>query len=233
MFKKLYIIISLLIVNNSIALGNDALHILQKVDEYRSPFAESQIDITVSSYKKDKLYKAINYIVYSKSGESLVNIKTGASKGNRVLLSKKGMYLAVKKSSRQIRITPMQRLMGQASFGDLASLQLATDYVPTIINRGKNTIKLQLIAKTKNATYQKLHLWVNNKYAPIKADAFFASGKLFKHIKYNVKNKAVESIEYVNPQVKNKKTIMLFNKVKSKKLHKRYFTPSGMRGKIG
>ena len=91
------------------------------VDDARTPYDHTKLGITVMSYKDDKADKTTHYTVYTKDSDNLVMIDSGPSKGNRVLLIEKGMYLATKGSSRPVRITPMQRLMGQASFGDLAT----------------------------------------------------------------------------------------------------------------
>jgi hypothetical protein len=62
------------------------------------------------------------------------------------------MYVAPKRSSRAVRITPIQRLLGQASYGDLAGLKFSKNYTPSIIEEKDDVTVLELIAKKSSAT---------------------------------------------------------------------------------
>ena len=216
----------------NLAFGESVQSILQKVDNFRSPYANAKLDITVVSKKDGKVDKTSHYTVYTKNSDNLVVMKNGPSKGNRVLLIEKGMYLATKGSSRPVRITPMQRLMGQASYGDLASMRMADSYDGKISSKENGEILLELTATKKASTYRKLKLWVDENYKPLRMDASLASDKLFKKMKYNVKGKKITSIEYFEPKITNKSTIIYFKSVENKKLHRRYFTPKGMKNEI-
>jgi len=229
MFK----IILLFLLSPVVFAQIDAIGILKKVDAYRSPYKHSQLEIKITAYKNQQQGKTQKYRIYNQDDKSLVLILSGVDKNNRILLSDKGMFVAVKNSSRAIRITPIQRLLGQASYGDLAGLSFSQHYTPTIIDSKKDIITLELLAKKSSATYQKIILLVaSDDYHPIKAVSYLASGKLYKQMIYKVKNKLVSSISYFSPKNKHKKTVMTFLSITAKKLPKRFFSSRGMRNKI-
>ncbi len=228
-----YLILLLSVLFNYAFAAPSATQLLKNSDKYRLPYKHANLKISIDEYKKDSINKSVEYDVYYRSGESLVDIRSGASKGNRVLLSDKGMYVLVKRSSRPVRITPIQRLLGQASYGDLAGLQLSDDYNSELLKEENDTIVLKLSAKNKKATYSSINLWINKQqHYPIKAEAYLRSGKLYKKMRYIVKDNLVSDIIYTLPDVSNKKTIMQFDSIIEKKIPNRLFTSNGMRGRI-
>ena len=213
--------------------ASDGMAILAASDNYRSPFLQSKMEIAINTLKNNAITDSKTYTVYYDVDKTLVEMTSGRNSGDRALLTNRGMFIAVKKASRPVRITPLQRLIGQASYGDLATLKLTADYTAKILKEEENAIVLELNAKSKRATYVKIHLWVNKKnHAPQKAEAFLASGKLFKQISYVLKDGQVSKMIYYSPNLKNSQTEMVFKSVEAKKLPKRLFTSGGMRGKI-
>lgn len=209
-----------------------AMELLNKADTYRSPFVYAQLDIKIDEHKNGKIKKSRHYKVYHQNGQSLVSILDGADKGNRILLSHKGMFIAPKNSSRAVRITPIQRLLGQASYGDLAGLRFSENYTPTILTQKGDTTTLALVAKKSSATYYKIVFVINSDdQRPISAQAYLRSGKLYKKMHYDVHNKILDSITYTSKN-KNKKTVMYFLSVTAKKIPKRLLTSRGMRNAI-
>src|SRR5262249_16332355 len=93
-------------------------------------------------------------------------------------------------SKTSVRISPQQRLTGQASDGDVLSVNLARDYSARLV--GEETIKdadradrdawhLELRAATDDAMYSRLELWVEKQtYRAVKAKFFSDSGRLLK-----------------------------------------------------
>lgn len=114
-------------------------------------------------------------------------------------------WLQMPKSRRPIRITPMQKLLGEASIGDISTLTWSQDYqgewkaTETTSVSGKSiaTYHLVLTAKTAGASYQKIDLWLAKQDAfPIKADLYLRSGKLAKQAHYRRATK--ETRDYVS-----------------------------------
>ena len=234
MFKKILLILWAAVVLPTTAYAVDAVAILKKADQGRAPFLNSRLTVTMESFVDEALDDSTDFLVHTNDANSLVDIMSGRSKGQKVLLIEKGMYVATQRASRPVRITPLQRLMGQASYGDLASLRLSADYTPTFVAETDTAYQFELIAKTKKATYRKLNLWIEkdtNKL--LNSEAFLASGKLTKRILYVYdENNLVIQIIYTDPKFDNKKTIMNITSLTDKALPARYFRPDGMRDKI-
>jgi outer membrane lipoprotein-sorting protein len=93
-----------------------------------------------------------------------------------------------------VRISPQQRLIGQAAIGDVLTANLAVDYTATIL--GEETIEdaarqprkcwhLDLKAASETATYNHVEYWVEEgSYDPIKAKYYTDSGRVLKILYY-------------------------------------------------
>jgi hypothetical protein len=110
--------------------------------------------------------------------------------GKLVLLDASKMWFYDPASKTSIRISAQQRLVGQASNGDVLTVNLAHDYTATLI--GEETIKdgdhqdrqtwhLNLVAATSDAVYARLEYWVErDTYRAIKGKFYSDSGRLLK-----------------------------------------------------
>jgi outer membrane lipoprotein-sorting protein len=95
------------------------------------------------------------------------------------------MWVYLPDTSRPIRITPLERLSGNASNGDIARTNYASDYDAALLRSeavgGVQCNVLELNARRKGATYRKILYWLRATDArPVKADFFLASGKYIK-----------------------------------------------------
>lgn len=110
--------------------------------------------------------------------------------GKLVLLDASKMWFYDPASKTSIRISPQQRLTGQASDGDVLTVNLARDYTATLV--GEETVKdadradratwhLDLTAATGDAMYNRLEYWVEkDSYRAIKGKFYSDSGRLLK-----------------------------------------------------
>jgi len=97
-------------------------------------------------------------------------------------------YDPVAKSS--VRLSPQQRLLGQASNGDVATVNLARDYKPTLAGveetqdgerKMRKAYKLALAAASPEVTYASIEMWVDAENSrPIKAKFYAESSRLLK-----------------------------------------------------
>ena len=93
-----------------------------------------------------------------------------------------------------VRLSPQQRLLGQASNGDVVTVNLAKDYLAKLTaeeevvdgeRRRRISYKLALTANTPTATYTAVDLWVDAENSrPIKARFYAESGRLLKTVYY-------------------------------------------------
>ena len=95
------------------------------------------------------------------------------------------MWMYLPDTSRPVRITPLERLTGNTSNGDVARTNYAVDYDAVYMRNetvdGTGCYVLELTARRKGATYRKIHYWLRTADArPVKADFFLASGKQIK-----------------------------------------------------
>ena len=174
----------LLLLNGVYPLRADqaADQIIDKVDGYRRVSNSFTMKIKISDYKDDRLRETAEFSGLFKGNEkSLLLCTKGRNIGMKVLMKGDYMWVSLTGSRRALRITPMQRLMGQASNGDVAKTTFSTDYAAEIVEKNKKIIKLSLKAKRKGATYQKVRLYIDaQNYRPLKAEFFLLSGKHFK-----------------------------------------------------
>jgi hypothetical protein len=164
----------------------DRQDILKEIDRYRLYSNSFQLKIRITEYKNDKQIEQDEFIGYFKdSDRSVLYCTNGNNKDMKVLMRNDHMWINLPGSARAIRITPMQRLLGQASTGDIAKISFARDYKCIVEENEGDELKLLLKAKSDGATYQKIMLYVNNQtYKPVKAEFFLLSGKHFKTAYY-------------------------------------------------
>jgi outer membrane lipoprotein-sorting protein len=124
-----------------------------------------------------------NYQVLIKGSErTLVKFTDPSDKGKLLLMVEEGMWFFLPSTSRPIRVTPLQRLAGNASNGDVAQTSLGANYAATLVGEealdGRPVWVLELTAKRKSATYQSVRYWVSKERSlPLQAEFRLTSGK--------------------------------------------------------
>ncbi len=110
--------------------------------------------------------------------------------GKMVLLNGSNMWFYDPASKASIRISPQQRLIGQASDGDVLTVNLARDYTAKLV--GAETLQdadrqqrdcwhLDLAAATPDAIYSRVEYWLErDTYRPVKGKFYADSGRMLK-----------------------------------------------------
>jgi len=106
-------------------------------------------------------------------------------RGAKILQVGRNMWLTKTGLSKPIPVSPRQRMTGQASNGDIAATNYATDYSATLAGEeaidGEPCYVLELTAKHKRTTYDRVRYWVSkSRGVAAKAEFFSLSGKLLK-----------------------------------------------------
>jgi outer membrane lipoprotein-sorting protein len=152
--------------------------------------------------------------------------------GRRILVDGNDMWLALPTSNRVLRISPSQRLLGEASNGDVMNTNFA-EY--TLVEQGEvdfegaHCIRLKLAATTTSQNYQTIEYLVDPEtQKPTLSYHFAASGKLIKSIRYQTYKiydgrELVHTLQLINPITKTKDTLMTFEDYQLKKLPEEYF----------
>ena len=166
--------------------AEDATTILARSDEFRNPLTSFAIDVELTSYDGAKSDTS-KFRVYGKgSDRSVVEFMAPATeKGKFLLMLRDAMWIYMPSTSRPIRISPLQRLMGQASNGDVARTSFTVDYTPKSASEDGDAWVLELEAKDPSLSYKRVRLWIGRTtYEPLRADFYVASGKLLKRAHY-------------------------------------------------
>lgn len=202
-----------LITRRSVALGLPALalagtlarpafaataeEILRETDRLRNPQRSFRSKIKLTDYVSGKKNDELEITVFSKprpnDGQfrSLVHIdKPRKDAGKIMLRDGKELFFYDPDAANTIRISPQQRLLGQASNGDVMTTNFWRDYSASL--KGTETVQdsrkknrtchaLKMKAKTRAAVYGSIDFWVDssNNY-PVKGRFYSASGKLLK-----------------------------------------------------
>jgi len=167
--------------------AEDPTAMLAKVDQYRGSLDSFAVDVELTSFAKNEKPETSKYRVFGKgSDRSVVEFVAPATeKGKLLLMLRDAMWIYMPSASRPIRISPLQRLMGQASNGDVARTSFTVDYVAKSatedVDDGRKAWKLDLAAKDNDIAYSRIELWIDRTtYEPLRADFYVVSGKLIK-----------------------------------------------------
>lgn len=203
--------------------AQDVTTLLKAADKFRMSSDNLQVETQVNVLNADgSPDKERRYKVFAQAGrKSLVLMLSPAEKGQKVLMLGDDFWLLMPDSQRPLRITPMQKLLGDASTGDIASMSWADDYSGALIGEERcdapiasapavPCLHLSLNATRKGVTYQRIELWLGKtRYEPLKADLYVLSDKLAKQARF-VLDKPVAPTTVVEmvlaDQVSNHKT---------------------------
>lgn len=179
----------------------NAQALLAASDAVRNPGQPFKATVTLSEFEKGVLTDTSTLVSYSRMIEetgqfaSLVRFVLPARDSGKLMLRNgKDLWFFDPSTKASVRLSPQQRLMGQASNGDVVTVNFAKDYVATVAaeesvqdgeRRSRASIKLALMSSAENATYSAAELWVDaQNSAPIKAKFFADSGRLLKTAYY-------------------------------------------------
>jgi hypothetical protein len=112
------------------AQAQDVATLLKASDKFRMSADNLQVDTLIQIQNADGTPdKERRYKVFAQAGrKSLVLMQSPAEAGQKVLMLGDDFWLLMPNSQRPLRITPMQKLLGDASTGDIATMSWAEDY---------------------------------------------------------------------------------------------------------
>lgn len=179
----------------------DAQAILAASDAVRNPTQPFRVTVTLTEYEKGQQVDTSSMVSFSRILEgggqfaSLVRfVQPARDAGKLMLKSGNDLWFYDPGTKASVRISPQQRLLGEASNADVVTVNLARDYTATIV--GEETLqdgerktrrarKLALAATSDDAPYAAIEIWVDaDNSAPIKARFMAESGRLLKTAYY-------------------------------------------------
>lgn len=217
----------------------EPVEILKKAELQRVPWNSMSLSAYINNKGIEHQYK----VFYDNRKTLIAYMKPNIEKGNLLLMKNDDLWFYVKRTKRPIRITPIQRLSGATSYGDLARLDWSVDYSIEKMIEVSETIEgietdiyiFSLKAKTKSATYQKINLKIDkSNYRPLYSEVYLTSGKLYKTLvftKYEkIKGKFLNTqIKFIDNFSKGKESIVDFKNIKEeKKIPARYFLKTSL-----
>jgi outer membrane lipoprotein-sorting protein len=186
---------------SGLAHAQTAQEIVAATDKVRNPGQPFRTTFRLTEYVSGQERNHDSLVVFSKEDpatrqfRNLVQyVEPARDAGKRVLLDGHSLWFYDPDSKVSVRISAQQRLIGQASIGDILTVNLAADYTASVI--GTDTIvdaarqqrqcwRLELKAGNDQANYNRVEYWVEQgTFYPIKGKFYADSGRLLKIVYY-------------------------------------------------
>jgi outer membrane lipoprotein-sorting protein len=189
-----------LVMSGAIAVtahAESAQEIVAQTDRVRNPEQPFRTVMTLTEYVSGHERNQDTLVVFAKTDpatrqfRNLVEyVEPARDAGKRVLLGGGALWFYDPASKESVRISPQQRLVGQAAIGDVLTVNLAVDYTATVV--GEESIEdaghqqrrcwhLDLKAANDQSTYSRIEYWVEQgTFYPIKGKLYSDSGRLLK-----------------------------------------------------
>lgn len=190
----------MLLANLAWAAPN-ATEILAASDAIRNPGRPFSVTVTLTEFQGGKQVDTSTLVSYSRTQQaggqfaSLIKFVLPARDAGKLMLKNGNdlwFYDPVSKAS--VRLSPQQRLLGQASNGDVATVNFAKDYTAASLGveevmdgerQTRKAHKLVLTAAAPDVTYASIEMWVDvDTNRPLKARFFAESSRLLKTAYY-------------------------------------------------
>ncbi len=179
----------------------DAQRILAASDAVRNPGRAFSVNVVLTEFQDGKRVDTSSMVTYSRTPESggqfasLVRFVAPARDSGKLMLKNgNDLWFFDPGTKASVRLSPQQRLMGQASNGDVVTVNFARDYQASLQaeedvqdgeRKTRRAYKLGLSAMTDDATYSGIELWVDaDNNWPLKGRFFAESGRLLKTVYY-------------------------------------------------
>lgn len=191
---------SFLLVAGTVFAAPNADDMLAASDAIRNPGRPFSVTVTLTEFQAGKQVDTSTLVSYSRTqpgGQfaSLIRFVLPARDAGKLMLKNgNDLWFYDPSSKASVRLSPQQRLLGQASNGDVATVNLAKDYKATLVGdesiqdgerRTRRAYKLALAAAAPDVTYASIEMWIdaeNNR--PLKARFFAESSRLLKTAYY-------------------------------------------------
>jgi len=213
---------------------SQAQQYLATAEQFRGPQQSFVLQGRIETIKAGRSEKMQPYQLLSgEDRKSLVIFTGGTSQGQKVLLQDQQFWLQLPGSRRALRITPLQKLMGEASSGDVATLNWQQDYQLVAADEQSDGIQLSLQAKREGLSYQRIELWVSNTdQFPLRAEFYLPSGKQAKSARF-VRSQAGEAPRVVAMELLDRMhskdvTVLHYDMVTPQTLPARLFNPQAL-----
>ncbi len=175
--------------------------VIARADAIRNPGQSFRLTSTLSDYIAGKLRDQDVLAIYASPNKATGQFRNlvrytapPRDAGKAALLDGTILWFYDPASKASVRISPQQRLLGQASIGDVLTVNLAVDYAGKLLGidqiqdaarQPRTCWHLDMAATNDLATYARVEYWVEQQtFRPVKAKFYSDSGRLLKILYY-------------------------------------------------
>lgn len=203
MFERLLLLSVLTagVVTAADVVENGAQQLLEASDSIRNPSRSFSLTTTLIEYHDGQETDRNTLQIYAKadprSGQyrNLMRFVEPARDLDKLMLKNGAeLWFYDPRGQASVRISPRQRLLGQAANGDVVTVNLARDYLAQSAGKedvedgdrvSRHCVKLALAAANGDVIYARIDFWIDGASArPVKANFFADSGELLKTAYY-------------------------------------------------
>lgn len=171
--------------------------IIAAADRVRNPDQPFRLTNTLTEYVRGQQRNRVVLVVYVREdkttrqfGNLVRYVDPPRDTGKMVLFNGPNLWFYDPASKASVRLSPQQRLIGQASVGDVLTVNLARDYASK--NAGEEKLQdadrkerdcwhVDLSAATPEVLYSRIEFWIERgSYRSVKAKFYSDSGRLLK-----------------------------------------------------
>jgi ABC-type lipoprotein release transport system permease subunit len=182
----------------------ELLQWLRAADVARGGYGSYAWDLSLTSHDASATTET-QYRVDVKGNRALAfTTEPSASRGEQLLLQGRAMWFMKPGLRKPVSVSPRQRLSGQAANGDIASVQYAEWYTPSLSGEttidGRRTFVLDLVAKNNDVTYDRITYYLDAQtHLAVRAEFLTKSGHPFKiaEMKYEQRAAAGGSAPFI------------------------------------
>jgi len=171
--------------------------IIAAADRVRNPDQPFRLTNTFVEYVKGQPRNRVVLVVYAREdkttrqfGNLVRYVDPPRDTGKMVLLNGPNLWFYDPASKASVRLSPQQRLIGQASIADVLTVNLARDYASKVVGEEKlqdadrkerECWHVDMTAATPEALYSRIEFWIERgTYRSVKAKFYSDSGRLLK-----------------------------------------------------
>lgn len=216
----------------------DAASVLRDADLCRMPLLEGRIKAIVSLVSWNATAPDVTFdINFARNGARRMETLSGPRRGQRILLTNEGYWLVMPGGKNAVRLNQLQRLLGQASFGDVGRLRFADDYdVQDVTALSSGLLIYRLVAHDRANPYRSVLLTIDAaNRCPIEARFMYPSGKTFKDVRFGPPSHAdgqfmIRETRFVDQADPSRYSLIRYTDLEAVDLREDSFTPASLAG---
>lgn len=216
----------------------DPAQLVAKADAFRQVYPEAVMQVRLTRQSgEDAGKETLLRVAVRGSDASLIRVLQGADQGQQLLMLNEGLWLKLPRSARTLRITPMQRLLGDASVGDIGRLRWQADYLARYAEPAEITVdgtaawRIDLAARDDaSVAHSRILVTLSKQDArPLEAVFHLKSGKAVKAVRFGPvepinDRQGVRRMEFRDLVKADSVTRLVLEKVEPRSIDSRLFT---------